>query len=99
MIPTWLRSIFPGIDGVPFDMIANLASLAFFGTFFFYYPDPRLWHLSSLWVIPFYVVSGILYRITLDFFLKKPKNIYFPIACYLSGIGIMIVGEMMYRNF
>ena len=80
-------------------MIANLASLAFFGTFFFYYPDPRLWHLSSFWVIPFYMVSGILYRITLDFFLKKPKNIYFPIACYLSGIGIMIVGEMVYRGF
>lgn len=79
-------------------MIANGASLFFFGIFFFYYPDTRLWHLSSLWVIPFYIISGILYRITLDFFLTKKRNIWIPLACYLSGIGIMIVGEMIYRS-
>lgn len=96
--PAWLINSMAGIDGVPFDIIANGASLVFFQIFFFYYPRPELWHLSALWVIPFYWATGIIYALTLHGILTMKKRWSIPIACYSLGCAVMVVGEIAFQQ-
>jgi hypothetical protein len=93
-LPVWLRGTLPAIDGVPFDMITNGASLFFYNIIFFYYPREELWHLSSWWVIPMYLVSGMMMAYLIDFLLKKERDWKLPITCYFSACVCMIVGEI-----
>ena len=96
-LPMWLKGSIPALDGVPFDMIANGASLFFFKIIFFYYPRPELWHLSSWWVIPFYWVSGMIYAYTLRHFLEQKRNWRIPLVCYVLGCLGVFIGEFFFN--
>ncbi len=94
VFPNWLKALIPAIDGIPFDMLGNGFALWLFGFILFYYPRPELWHLSAWPVIPIYLIYGLLFMLSVNYLLKRPKHWSIPITIYLSGCLVMILGEL-----
>ena len=65
-------------SAIIFEALVNLTFLVFFGKYIFYYFPSDLWHLTSVQVLPFYLLGGFI----LNESLKKARAdpIYFTVA-------------------
>ncbi|MFU8787569.1 MAG: hypothetical protein ACNA7G_00985 [Methylobacter sp.] len=59
-------------DALLLEIFVNLSSLFFLDTFIFYYLPGDIWHLTTLFVFPFYLLGGVILIGIFDRFLKDP---------------------------
>lgn len=73
-------------EAIIFEMLVNLTFLAAYGQYIFYYFPSDLWHLSSIKVIPFYLVGGVMIIKTINHFKADPKFFAFITALLLTAV-------------
>lgn len=85
----WYHGLLSGFDGPLLEILANGFFLLFYGTFYFYYFPGDLRHYSSVQVMPFYMVGGVLLTLLIRWFNTLPRNWLYPPACY--GVGCLFI--------
>lgn len=88
----WYHGLLCGFDGPLLEILANGFFLLFFGTFYFYYLPGDLYHLTSVQAVPLYMLSGILLTLLLRRIDALPRNWFYPVICYGSGCGFILLG-------
>lgn len=90
--PYWLHGLASGIDGPLLEILANGFFLLFYGTFYFYYLPDDMRHLTSIQVVPLYMVMGIILSLVLEYLRERPRTWQYPVGFYLAGVGFVLVG-------
>jgi hypothetical protein len=90
--PYWLQGMASGIDGPLLEILANGFFLLFYGTFYFYYLPGELRHLTSVQVIPLYMLMGVVLTLTLEHLKNRPRRWHYPAVFYLAGLGFVLTG-------
>ena len=90
--PRWLGGLVSGVDGPLLEILANGFFLLFYGTFYFYYLPDDMKHLTSIQVIPLYMVMGIILSLVLEYLRTRPRNWRYPAGFYLAGVGFVLAG-------
>ena len=90
--PRWLGGLASGIDGPLLEILANGFFLLFYGTFYFYYLPADMKHLTSVQVIPLYMVMGIILSLVLEYLRERPRTWSYPAGFYLAGVGFVLAG-------
>lgn len=75
------------IDALVLEILLNITAIIFFGTFIFYYIPSDLWHLSTLWVLPFYYLGGLVITHSLRRF--KQDKLFFSVMSLLIATTII----------
>jgi hypothetical protein len=89
---TFLKGTCSGLDGPLLELLANGLFILFSGGFLFYYTPSDLGHLSSLSVMPHYVIGGVILAYVLKFLNNAKKNWALPAALFGTGLGFVFVG-------
>lgn len=74
-------SLVISIEAIILEIAMNISALFFLNTYIFYYFPNELWHLTSLQVIPFYFLGGLVITKTLKRFKRDP--LFFGIMSFL----------------
>ena len=78
------------IEAILLEALVNLSFLASFGQYIYYYLPPDLWHVTSLQVLPLYLVSGFISVFVLKKSLLRP-NLFMPSCISLALVFVFIV--------
>jgi hypothetical protein len=68
MLPLYKLAILFAIEAVILEVLFDLMSLVLFGRYVYYYLPSNLWHITSLQVMPLYLLSGYFYLYVLTRF-------------------------------
>ena len=90
--PSWLHGLASGFDGPLLEILANGFFLLFYGTFYFYYLPDDMKHLTSIQVIPLYMIMGVILALVLDHMRTRPRDWRYPAGFYLAGAGFVLLG-------
>ena len=90
--PYWLHGLASGVDGPLLEILANGFFILFYGTFYFYYLPDDMKHLTSVQVIPLYMLMGVILSLVLEHVRQRPRNWRYPVGFYLAGAGFVFVG-------
>ncbi len=90
--PYWLNGLASGFDGPLLEILANGFFILFYGTFYFYYLPDDMKHLTSVQVIPLYMIMGVILSLVLQHVRERPRSWRYPVGFYLAGAGFVLVG-------
>lgn len=88
----WYHGLLSGFDGPLLEVLANGFFLLFYGTFYFYYLPGDLHHLTSIQVMPLYMVMGVLLTLVLRRLDALPRNWFYPAISYGGGCCFILLG-------
>ena len=91
-IRRWHRGMLAGLDGPLLEVLANGFFLSLYGSFYFYYLPDDLWHLTSVRVIPLYMLMGVALVFVLGYFQARPRDWRYPAGFYLTGAAFILLG-------
>lgn len=86
---TRTKALTMAVDAIFIEILFNIVSIYFLGTYIFYYFPNDLWHLTTLVVIPFYYLAGLVVFKTLSHCYRNP--IYFGIMGYLISFTFLFL--------
>ncbi len=89
---TFLKGICSGFDGPLLELLANALFILFSGGFLFYYTPSDLGHLTSLGVIPHYMIAGVILAYILKLLNRAKKNWALPATLFGAGLSFVFVG-------
>ena len=89
---TFLKGTCCGLDGPLLELLANGLFILFSGGFLFYYTPSDLGHLSSLSVIPHYMIGGVILAYVLRLLNRTKKNWALPVTLFGAGLGFVFAG-------
>jgi hypothetical protein len=75
-----------------FEVTGNLTFLLLSGTYYAYYLPPDVWHLTSVQVIPVYMVCALIGLITLRALERLPRRVAVPATLFAGGILFLLSG-------
>lgn len=81
-----------GIDGPLLEILGNGLYLVMFGSYVFYYFPGDLWHLTSVKVMPYYAIAGIVLAIVMHALERAPRSWALPVALYFTGACYIVIG-------
>lgn len=87
-----LHGAMTGLDGPLLEILGNGLYLLVFGGYVFYYFPPELGHLTSLFVIPYYAIAGVVLAIVMQGLEGTTRRLPVATAIYLLGLGFVFVG-------
>ena len=90
--PYWLNGVVSGVDGPLLEILANGFFILFYGTFYFYYLPDDMKHLTSIQVVPLYMIMGVILALVLEHVRGRPRNWRYPAGFYLAGAGFVLIG-------
>lgn len=80
---------FVAFDAMILEVLLNISSILLFGKYVFFYFPPDIYHLTTLVVIPFYFLGGLVIVKTLKRFLKDP--IFFGVMSFLISAVVVFL--------
>lgn len=87
------RSIITGIDApLVFEVTGNLVFLVLIGEYYAYYLPGELWHLTSVRVIPLYMLGIFIGLRVLRWVAARPENWLLPAGFYGGGLLFLWLG-------
>lgn len=89
---TFLKGACSGLDGPLLELLANGLFLLFSGGFLFYYTPSDLGHLTSISVMPHYMIGGIILAYALKFLSRAEKHWALPATLFGAGLGFVFIG-------
>jgi hypothetical protein len=88
----WQHGLVTGVDGPLLEILGNGLYLLIFGSYFFYYFPPELGHLTSVWVMPYYALAGVVLYVVLRALREAVPRWSLPAALYFSGVCFVVLG-------
>ncbi len=87
------RSIITGVDApLIFEVTGNLVFLALIDEYYAYYLPGELWHLTSVRVIPLYMLGIFIGLRVLRWFAAQPEQWRIPLGFYGAGLLFLFLG-------
>jgi len=87
------RALITGLDApLVFEVTGNLVFLALLGDYYAYYLPDDLWHLTSLRVIPLYMLSIYIGLRILRWCAARPRHWGLPLGFYGAGLLFLFSG-------
>lgn len=87
------RSAITGIDApLLFEVTGNLVFLALLGQYYAYYIPGELAHLTSVRVIPLYMIGIFVGLWVLRWLAARPMNWRLPAGLYAAGLAFLAIG-------
>jgi hypothetical protein len=81
-----------GLDGPILEILANGFFLLFYQTFYFYYLPDDMKHLTSIQVVPLYMIMGVILSVVLEQVRERPSSWLYPIVFYVAGVTFIVTG-------
>lgn len=75
-----------------FEVTGNLVFLALTGSYYAYYLPGDIFHLTSVRVVPIYMVCILLGLFVMQLLNKARQNWALPVSIYLAGVGLLALG-------
>ena len=88
----WQHGLVTGVDGPLLEILGNGLFLLLFGSYFFYYFPPELGHLTSVLVMPYYAVAGMVLYVILRALREANPRWSLPLALYFTGLCFVVLG-------
>lgn len=80
------------LSGPLLEIVANFGMLLVMGRYYFYYFPNDLWHLTSVYVIPYYTLTSLLFSGVLLWARRLCSPYVLALVGYTLGVAFLVTG-------